>query len=102
MDIKKITEDIVRYVKETQNLTKEQIEAVVEKRLTEKIVNVLEPEGVYEKGRLYEGHGEYIGIVDTHPHGADYFLRQHHFRVPTVGSNIPSDINTVLIREIRK
>lgn len=78
--------------------TIEEIEDIIKRR----VVNILEPEGVYEKGKHYEDLGEYIGIIDTHPWGADYFLRQHQFRVPTSDNREPSYINKVLIREVKK
>lgn len=102
MDINKIAKDIVNYVKTTENLTQDQIEKVVEQELTDKVVNILEPEGVYKKGEFYHPYGNYIGIVDTHPHNADYFLRKHHFAIPAKETNQPATINSILIREIKK
>ncbi len=47
--------------------------------------------------------GEMIPLpIDEYPSGADYFIKNHCFRIPTQGSGIPSKINKVLIREIKK
>jgi len=105
MDLNQISKDIVAEIQFREKFQEENFESLakkVEKMLEKQVVNILEPEGVYEKGVLYEGHGEYIGIVDTYPYGADYFVRNHHFRIPTPGRNEPSIINQILIREIKK
>jgi hypothetical protein len=66
------------------------------------IINVLAPEKVYQKGQYYDELGYYIGIIDEYPFCADYFARNHCFRVPTDGRGNPSKINKVFIREIKK
>jgi len=80
--------------------TIEEIEGIIQRR----VVNILEPEGVYEKGVEYDGLGKYIGIVDTHPFGENYFKRQHHFAQPSIDGDKRSCsmISEVLIREIQK
>jgi hypothetical protein len=105
MNLKEISRDIVAEIQFREKFQEEDFKSLsekVEKILKKQVVNILEPESVYEKGEVYEGYGEYIGIVDTYPYGTDYFLRQHHFRIPTDGSNVPSKINQILIREIKK
>jgi len=78
--------------------TIEEIENIIQR----KVVNIIEPEGVYEKNTFYDGLGYYIGVVDTYSYGENYFIRNHHFRIPSEFSNIPSKINKVFIREIAK
>lgn len=105
MNLNKISREIIDSVNMNQNsykATKDSIAEIIEKELKEKIVDILEPENVYEKGKTYEGHGEYIGIVDSYPYDTDYFIRNHHFRIPTPGRNEPSTINQIFIREIKK
>lgn len=107
MDLSKTSQDIIslfRGVSKTKELGASDLslEREITKIINKDVVNVLEPENVYEKDKYYEGLGYYIGIIDTHPWGADYFKRQHHFRIPREGRGIPSEINQVLIREIKK
>jgi len=81
--------------------TIDEIEDLIKRR----VVNILEPEGVYEKGKHYEGLGTYQGIVDTYPCNANYIKRQHRFiqKGPRTKSVSPViKINEVLIREIRR
>ena len=78
--------------------TIEEIEDIVKRR----VIDIFEPEGVYEKGKIYEDLGEYVGVFDTYPYGTDYFVRNHHFRIPTDGRGNPSKINKILIREIQR
>lgn len=78
--------------------TLEEIESIIKRR----VVDVLEPENVYNIGEYYDGLGYYIGIVDTYPWGVDYFVKTHQFRIPTSGKVTPSEINQVFIREIKK
>lgn len=80
--------------------TIEEITNIIQRR----IINVLEPEGVYEKGVEYDGVGVYVGIVDTYPFGENYFKRQHHFIQPPADGDQRkvSTINEILIREIQK
>lgn len=56
----------------------------------------------YEIGTYYEGLGYYIGIVDTYPWSADFYLRNHTFRIPSKNNWSPSTINEVLIEKISK
>lgn len=78
--------------------TIEEIENIIQRR----IINILDPENVYEKGKYYDELGYYVGIFDEYPSGADYFVRNHHFRIPTDGRGVPSEINQVLIRQIKR
>src|SRR5680860_1183552 len=75
--------------------TIDEIEDIIQRR----VVNILEPEGVYEIGKHYEGLGKYIGITDTYPFGEDYFKRQHHFSQPSLNEDYRkvNTINKVLI-----
>jgi hypothetical protein len=108
MDLPKVSKEIVNLVSVLNNrhtTFDERVESV-EKLIKEKIINILEPESVYEKGKYYDGLGKYVGIVDTYPHGADYFVRNHHFAVMPGGDKITgghvAKINKVKIREIKK
>lgn len=109
MDLQQISKDIVAEVNFRQNFidsTFESVSEMVEKMIQEKVVNILEPESVYEKGKHYENLGNYVGIVDTYPHGTDYYVRNHHFSVisevdKVAGGNV-AKINKVKIREIKK
>lgn len=80
--------------------TIEEIEDIIQR----KAINIIEPEGVYEKGKYYDGLGTYIGIIDTHPFGENYFKRQHHFSEPSLDEDKRSvnKVNEILIREIQK
>lgn len=104
MDLQEVSKLIMLQVQHNSECGKddkftiEEIEGILQRR----VVNILEPQNVYEKGKFYDGFGYYIGIVDTHPYGADYFVRNHHFRIPVDGRGIPSEINKVFIREIKK
>jgi len=109
MDLVKVSKEVVDLVNMLNNSYKETPETKaekVEKLIQEKVVDILEPEGVYEKGKYYDGLGKYIGIVDSHPYGADYYVKNHHFAVmpsgdKTTGGNV-AKINKVKIREIKK
>lgn len=107
MDLKEISNLILTQVKHNQEcgkddkFTLEEIEDII----TRRVINILEPEGVYEIGKAYDGLGKYVGIVDNYPWGVDYFRREHKFVAEnTSGSGISkvSDINTILIREIKR
>jgi len=109
MDLQQISKDIVNQVNFRQNFidsTFESVSEIIEKMIQEKVVNILEPQCVYEKGNLYEGLGKYIGIVDTYPYGTDYYVRNHHFAVIPEGDKVAggnvAKINKVKIREIKK
>jgi hypothetical protein len=104
MDLNKICEDIVTQVQYSTSVLagNDKIEGYIKDIIQKQIINILDPENVYEKGKYYDELGYYIGIVDEYPNGADYFIKNHCFRIPTQGSGIPSKINKVLIREIKK
>lgn len=109
MDLKQISKDIVSEVNFRQKFIDSNFESVselVENMIKEKVVDILEPEGVYEKGKYYDGLGVYIGVVDTYPYGTDYYIRNHHFAIVSeddkiAGGNVAC-INKVKIREIKK
>lgn len=65
------------------------------------VLEIIESESGYVRGEKYD-EGIYLGIIDTYPHNEDHFLRQHHFRVPTPDRGVPSIINTVLIKKIKR
>lgn len=107
MDLKEVSKLILMQVNHNQEcgkddkFTLEEIEGIIKRR----VVEVFEPEGVYEIGKTYDGLGKYVGIVDTYPWGVDFFKREHKFVVENAdNSSISkvSDINTILIREIKK
>ena len=104
MDLKEVSKLILLQVQHNEGcgkddkFTLEEIESILQRR----VVNILEPESVYEKDKFYNGLGYYIGIVDTYPFGENYFVRNHHFRIPSENSNVTSKINKVFIREITK
>ncbi len=109
MDLTNISRDIVQLVQLKQRIPNEDIDSItesVENFINKKVVNVLEPNGVYEKGKYYEGFGVYIGIVDTYPFGENYYVRNHHFSVEDPkGTTTTKDvkrINKVFIREFKK
>jgi hypothetical protein len=105
MDLRQISKEIVSEIQFREKFIDANLESLadfVEKIIKEQIINILDPENVYEKGKYYDELGYYIGIVDEYPNGADYFIKNHCFRIPTQGSGIPSKINKVLIREIKK
>ncbi len=81
-----------------EKFTLEEIENIIKRR----VVDVLEPDSVYNIGEYYDGLGYYLGVFDTYPWGVDYFVRNHHFRIPTPVKGIPSEINKVFIREIKR
>ena len=60
-----------------------------------------ELESPYKKGQLYE-LGIYLGIVDTYPFGENYFIRNHHFSVPSKKTNKVRKINKIFIRKVKK
>jgi len=107
MNLDEISEDIIRQVTHNIDCGKDERFATLEIKsiIQKKIVDVLEPEGVYEKGKHYDGLGKYIGVVDSYPYGADYFRREHKFvqepNKETTGGKV-SAVNTILIREIKK
>lgn len=107
MDLTKISKDIVCEIQFREKFASANLDSLakyVEKILKEEIVNILEPENVYQKGQYYDGLGVYIGIVDTYPWGEDYFRREHRFSVDPSCAKVGKvcEINRVLIREIRK
>lgn len=112
MDLTKTADEILRFFDNlsddgkglgaSENSIKREVNRIIKKN----VVNILEPECVYEKGKYYDGLGKYIGIVDTHPYGADYYVKNHHFAVmpskgAVTGGNV-AHINKVKIREIKK
>lgn len=104
MDLQEVSKLILLQVQHNtecgkdDKFTIEEIENIIQRR----IINVIEPDSVYKVGQYYEDFGYYIGIMDEYPFGADYFVRNHHFRIPTDGSGTPSKINKIFIREIKK
>jgi len=105
VDLRQISKEIVSEIQFREKFVGANIESLadfVEKIVKEQIINVLAPEKVYQKGQYYDELGYYIGIIDEYPFGADYFARNHCFRVPTDGRGNPSKINKVFIREIKK
>jgi hypothetical protein len=106
MDLDKICEEIVVQVQYSSSVMadRENIKDYVKEIVQRKIVDVLEPENVYQKGEYYEGLGTYIGIVDTYPWNQDYFRREHCFSKDMGCENLGKvcEINRILIREIRK
>ena len=78
--------------------TVEEISGIIKRR----VVDVFEPENIYKKDVFYDYLGHYIGVVDTYPSGADYFVRNHHFRIPSKDSNSVCEVRRVFIREIKK
>lgn len=109
MDLPKVSKQIVNLVtmlNNSVNHTPDTRAEEVEKLIQEKIVDILEPEDVYEKGKYYDGLGNYVGIIDTYPHGADYYVRNHHFAVIPEGDKVTgghvAKINKVKIKEIKK
>jgi len=80
--------------------TIDEIEDIIKRR----VVNILEPEGVYEIGSYYEGLGTYAGIFNTYPWNCDYIKRQHRFIEKTQSNDrsATAKINEILIREIKK
>lgn len=104
MDLQEISKIILLHVQHNSKCGKDEkftIEEITD-ILQRRVVNIIEPENVYEKGKYYDELGYYIGIVDEYPCGEDYFIKNHCFRVPVKGNGIPSKINKVFIREIKK
>lgn len=112
MDLNKTAEDILQLFNSLSDDGKDfgasdnSIKREVKRIIKSNVVDILEPEGVYEKGKYYEGLGNYVGIVDTYPYGADYYVRNHHFAVIPEGDKVAggnvAKINKVKIREIKK
>ena len=55
---------------------------------------------IYTKGQWYE-QGLYVGVVDTYPWGANYFVRNHHFMEDNPVGNNPAKINQIFIEKIK-
>jgi hypothetical protein len=106
MDLHEISDLILKQVKHNQEcgkddkFTLDEIQGII----TRRVVNILEPENVYQKGQYYDGFGVYIGIVDTYPWGEDYFRREHRFSVEPESGVLGKtcEIKSILIREIKR
>lgn len=107
MNLNQISKDIVAEIQFREKFEGENFESLskkVEKILKEQVVNILEPEGVYEMEKYYDGLGTYVGIFNTYPWNCDYIKIQHRF----IENNNSKDrdatakINEILIREIQK
>ena len=81
--------------------TIKEIEDILQKR----VVNILEPENVYEQGKEYPNLGKYIGVINEYPHGKDYFNQQHYFSQNPVGKDVGrkcNTINKIFIKKIKR
>jgi len=110
MDLTKASNEIIHLFK-TASRTGElgastlSLEREIKRIIKDNVLDILEPDNVYEVGKYYEGLGTYLGIFDTYPYNRDYFKRQHHFAEDTSIGNTTGNvtkIKEVLIREIRK
>lgn len=56
----------------------------------------------YKKGKLYEGLGKYIGIINVYPYGEDYYSKNHQFAEETKDSRSTAKITEILIEKVKK